>query len=122
MFDIGFIELMLVGLIALLVIGPEQLPHVAVKAGKFIGQIKRTTHQWTGEINRQIDNEVMMAELKKQNPLMKLDDEITQLKALRTPLTGETLGKTTNKNERQEQTPDHNGNRFSATARAITSA
>jgi len=41
MFDIGFTEMMLIGVVALIVIGPERLPGVARTAGKYVGRLKR---------------------------------------------------------------------------------
>ena len=42
MFDIGFSELLLVGLVALIVFGPERLPGAARTAGLWIGRLKRS--------------------------------------------------------------------------------
>ena len=41
MFDIGFTELLLIGIVALVVIGPERLPAVAKTAGQWIGKLQR---------------------------------------------------------------------------------
>jgi len=41
MFDMGFTELMLIGIVALVVIGPERLPGVARTAGKYFGKLRR---------------------------------------------------------------------------------
>ncbi len=41
MFDMGFTELALIGIVALVVIGPERLPGVARTAGKYFGRLKR---------------------------------------------------------------------------------
>ena len=38
MFDIGFWELMLIGLVALVVVGPERLPKLAYTAGKWLSK------------------------------------------------------------------------------------
>ena len=41
MFDVGFTELMLIGIVALVVMGPERLPAVAKTAGLWIGKAQR---------------------------------------------------------------------------------
>jgi len=41
MFDMGFTELALIGIVALIVIGPERLPGVARTAGKYFGKLRR---------------------------------------------------------------------------------
>lgn len=54
MFDIGFIELVLIGVVGLVVIGPERLPGVASKLGRWVG---RTRH-FIGNVKRDIDREI----------------------------------------------------------------
>lgn len=44
MFDIGFLEIIVILIIALLVIGPERMPEVARKIGQFVGKTKRFIH------------------------------------------------------------------------------
>lgn len=41
MFDVGFSEILLIGIVALVVIGPERLPAVAKTAGQWIGKLQR---------------------------------------------------------------------------------
>ena len=54
MFDIGFSELLLVGLVALLVLGPERLPGAARTAGLWVGRIKRSFLSIKTEVEREI--------------------------------------------------------------------
>lgn len=49
MFDIGFSEMVLLGIIALVVIGPKQLPEVARMAARFINDVKRVTAEFSGQ-------------------------------------------------------------------------
>jgi len=54
MFDVGFTELLLVGLVALLVLGPERLPVAARTAGLWIGPLKRSVGAIKAEVGREI--------------------------------------------------------------------
>lgn len=57
MFDIGFSELLLIGVIALVVIGPERLPRVARTAGHLFGRLQRYVADVKADINREIHAE-----------------------------------------------------------------
>ena len=61
MFDIGFSELMVIGIVALLVIGPEKLPKVARTLGHLLGRAQRYVNDVKSDINR----EMQLDELKK---------------------------------------------------------
>jgi len=61
MFDIGFWELTVIGVVALLVIGPEQLPRVARTAGMWVGRARR----FVVSVKADIDRELAAEELKK---------------------------------------------------------
>ena len=61
MFDIGFTEIMVVMLVALLVIGPERLPGLARKAGLLMGKAKR----FIGSVKADIDRELAAEDLKR---------------------------------------------------------
>ena len=52
MFDIGFSELMVIGVVALLVIGPEKLPKVARTLGHLLGRAQRYVNDVKSDINR----------------------------------------------------------------------
>ena len=55
MFDIGFSELVLIGVVALVVIGPERLPRVARTLGHLFGRLQRYVTQVKSDINREMD-------------------------------------------------------------------
>ena len=57
MFDIGVTKLLIVGGIALVVIGPERLPRVARMAGTFLGRAQRYVSDVKAEVNRSIELE-----------------------------------------------------------------
>jgi sec-independent protein translocase protein TatB len=54
-FDISFSELMIVGAVALIVIGPEKLPRVARTAGHFLGRFQRYVAQVKSDISREME-------------------------------------------------------------------
>ncbi|MBS0337723.1 MAG: Sec-independent protein translocase subunit TatB [Proteobacteria bacterium] len=57
MFDIGFSELVVIGLVALIVIGPERLPRVARTVGHLIGRLQRYVADVKSDINREVELE-----------------------------------------------------------------
>lgn len=61
MFDIGFTELLVIGVVALLVIGPERLPKVARTAGHLFGRFQR----YVNDVKADIGREVQLDELRK---------------------------------------------------------
>jgi sec-independent protein translocase protein TatB len=61
MFDIGFSELMVIGIVALIVIGPERLPKVARTLGLLLGRAQR----YVNDVKSDIGREMQLDELKK---------------------------------------------------------
>jgi sec-independent protein translocase protein TatB len=55
MFDIGFSELMVIGVVALIVIGPEKLPRMARTVGHLAGRLQRYVSDVKADINREIE-------------------------------------------------------------------
>src|SRR5687767_9223525 len=66
MFDIGFTELLVIGVVALIVIGPEKLPRMARTVGHLAGRLQRYVADVKSDINREIELE----ELKKMRDSM----------------------------------------------------
>jgi sec-independent protein translocase protein TatB len=55
MFDIGFSEMVVIGLVALIVIGPERLPRVARTLGILAGRLQRYVADVKADINREVE-------------------------------------------------------------------
>lgn len=64
MFDIGFLELMVVGVLGLLVLGPERLPKAARTVGLFIGKIRSTMSNIQDDLERQVRTDELKDKLK----------------------------------------------------------
>lgn len=71
MFDIGFSELFLFGVIALIVLGPEKLPQAARTAGKWYAKLRRTISTIQSEIEAELD----LAETRQQ-----MQDELANIR------------------------------------------
>ena len=66
MFDIGFSELLVIGVVALIVIGPERLPRVARTMGHLAGRLQR----YVADVKADINREVELEELRKMRDSM----------------------------------------------------
>jgi sec-independent protein translocase protein TatB len=55
MFDIAFSEMLLIGVVALVVIGPERLPKVARTLGHLFGRLQRYVAQVKSDVNREME-------------------------------------------------------------------
>jgi sec-independent protein translocase protein TatB len=87
MFDIGFFELVLVGVVALVVLGPEKLPGAIRTASLWIGRLRRSFNNikqdiekeiGADEIRRQLRNEAIMDKFK--NTKSQMTDTINMVK------------------------------------------
>jgi sec-independent protein translocase protein TatB len=65
-FDIGFSELLVIGVVALIVIGPQKLPRVARTAGILMGRLQR----YVADVKADINREVELEELRKMRDSM----------------------------------------------------
>ena len=79
MFDMGFTEVVLIGIVALVVIGPERLPAVAVTVGKYVGRLKR----FMTNVRADVESEFKTDEIRKllaaqQEELSSLKDVVSE--------------------------------------------
>jgi len=79
MFDVGFSELVVIAVVALIVIGPERLPKVARTVGILLGRLQRYVNDVKSDINR----EMQLDELKKlqeqvTNQVRDMESSVTQ--------------------------------------------
>ena len=83
MFDIGALELILVGVVALLVVGPERLPKLARTAGMWLGHARRALVSVKDDIDREVKAEELKEILRKQaenNPLESIIEDSGDLR------------------------------------------
>ncbi len=67
MFDVGFWELILVGVVALIVVGPERLPELARTAGRWLGAARRMAATFKADLEREVRAEELKKILEKQS-------------------------------------------------------
>ncbi len=75
MFDIGFSELVLIAVLALIVLGPKRLPEMARTAGQWMAKLRR----FVSEVKHDIDREMRNAEIM---DLQKLKQELDETRRL----------------------------------------
>ena len=73
MFDIGFAELILIGVVALLVIGPERLPEAIRTASMWLNRIRRGFNEIKQEVQQELQNDAVMHDLRKTGEQLKND-------------------------------------------------
>ncbi len=74
MFDIGFWEILLIGVVSLLVIGPDKLPEVARTVGRWVAKVQR----FVAGVKADINSELESGELRKL-----LGDQENQIRELK---------------------------------------
>lgn len=77
MFDIGFTELLLVGLVALMVLGPERLPGAVRTTGLWVGRLKRSFSNIKAEVEREIGADEIRRQLHNER-ILDLEREMKQ--------------------------------------------
>jgi sec-independent protein translocase protein TatB len=88
MFDVGFSELLLLAIVALVVLGPEKLPHAARIAGAWVGRIRRTISTMQSEIEREVATQEVRTQLAKQFGATGADSVVQALQEERKDLEG----------------------------------
>ena len=78
MFDVGFSELIMIGLVSLLVIGPERLPKVARIAGFWIGKSRAMMANVKAEIKQELHEEEIRQIFKEQVELQEFHSALNE--------------------------------------------
>ena len=74
MFDIGFSEIIVCAVVALIVIGPERMPETVRTVGLWIGRIKRSLRDTREEIERQMGVDDIRRQLHNEDIMRSLED------------------------------------------------
>jgi sec-independent protein translocase protein TatB len=97
MFDVGFSELLIIAVVALLVLGPERLPGAARMAGAFVRRARAQWESVRAELERELEGERVKAELDAavgavQAPMRELQDSMREFARSATEAGGEIAG------------------------------
>ena len=79
MFDIGFPELLLISVVALVVIGPEKLPETVRTVALWIGRLKRSLSNIRLELENEIGADEIRQQLHNENIMKELSDTKSEL-------------------------------------------
>lgn len=82
MLDIGFPELVLLSIVALLVVGPEKLPETIRTVSLWVGRLKRSVANIKQEIEREIGAEEIRQELHNESVLKELQNARSDLESI----------------------------------------
>lgn len=113
MLDIGFMELLLVAIIALVVLGPERLPQAIKTTAYWVGKIRRSFQSVKDELEREIDadgirrqihNEAVMKEIEKTRDQLR-----TEMNSLKESVNIDLKENLANSDEKAENTRDTSG-------------
>ena len=79
MFDVGFSEMIVVAIIALIVLGPEKLPKVARTVGHLLGRMQRYVNDVKADINREVElDELRKLQQSMQETARSIEQTVTQ--------------------------------------------
>jgi sec-independent protein translocase protein TatB len=78
MFDIGFMEMALIGVVALVVIGPERLPGVARTVGQWVGSARRFMSSVQADINLEVNKADTLKQLLEEQTKIQSVHEILE--------------------------------------------
>ncbi len=76
MFESSFLEMLVIGIVALLVIGPERLPTVARTVGRWIGKVRRFVATTRADLERELHTEEL------RDMLYKQEEELRNIKIM----------------------------------------
>lgn len=82
MFDVGFSEIMLIMVIALIVVGPERLPKLARTIGTWVGKARTIVNSVKSEVEREIRVDELKKSIQQQTPVEEFKQLAGELKSV----------------------------------------
>jgi sec-independent protein translocase protein TatB len=109
MFDIGFSELVLIGIVALLVIGPEHLPETVRTAATWLNRIRRGFNEIKQEVQQELHNDAVLRDLRKTGEQLKNETASIgrDLSGAVSPPKPASTGSSPQDNEQDKSTPEN---------------
>ena len=83
MFDIGFLELVLISIVGLLVLGPERLPVAIRTVGLYVGKLRRSFNSVRADIEQELKNDEIRRSLQDQDVMKQLREVEREIKKRR---------------------------------------
>ena len=113
MFDIGFAELIIIGVVALIVIGPDRLPGAIRTGSAWLNRLRRGFNDIKQEVQQELHNDAVLRDLRESGETLRRETDSLrqQLKnplgdPLGDPLTGATDVPQESPQEKPTETPD----------------
>ena len=75
MFDIGFAELLIIAVVALIVIGPERLPGAVRAANTWINRIRRSFNEIKRDVQQELHNDAVLHDLRESGEQLKRETQ-----------------------------------------------
>lgn len=107
MFDIGFFELVVIAVIALLVLGPERMPHAIRMTGAWMGKFRRAAMSVREEIEREVNAYEVQQRIKEQLEQSGVNDTKDMLRKAQQTLRDGILDDATLKQIEQQEPVDY---------------
>lgn len=88
MFEIGFSELVLLFVVALIVVGPERLPGLARALGRWVAKARRMVAEVKGELEREMQVEELKQAMRQQEGIAEIKQLAERVKSINTDAQG----------------------------------
>ena len=81
MFDFGFWEIAIIGIITLIVVGPEKMPSLARKAGLYFGKFNKFLNKIKSDINEELKVDELKEELSMDQEKISLSEVVEEVQS-----------------------------------------